>query len=329
MNTNLEFFFSQIDKYKDLSSQVVIQNIPHYSKPLCRIHFGNPNGPTLFICGGIHGLERIGAQLAYSLLESFYERLSWDKVLNHLLTEIQVVFLPVANPYGYFETTRSNYNGVDLMRNAPIEAIDKTPWLLGGHKHGPHLPWFRGHQLELETKFILDSLKEIFNKSSTVISLDMHSGFGFQDQLWFPFAYTKKEFPQLKEMYSLFRLFEKSFPHHIYKIEPQSKNYLTHGDLWDYAFLNLKTENQIFIPLTLEMGSWIWVKKNPLQLFSKTGLFNPIKNHRIQRTLRRHRPLFDFLLHGLASKETWTNHSELNSSLISEKARKLYYGTNV
>ena len=25
-----------------------------------------------------------------------------------------------------------------------------------------------------------------------------------------------------------------------------------------------------FLPLTLEMGSWIWVKKNPRQLFSRS-----------------------------------------------------------
>ncbi|MGZ3809736.1 MAG: zinc carboxypeptidase, partial [Bacteriovorax sp.] len=56
-----------------------------------------------------------------------------------------------------------------------------------------------------------------------------------------------------------------------------------------------KTQSQnIFIPWTLEMGSWIWLKKNPMQLFSKTGLFNPVAPHRYQRTMRRHYILIEF-----------------------------------
>ena len=48
-----------------------------------------------------------------------------------------------------------------------------------------------------------------------------------------------------------------------------------------------------FLPLTLEMGSWLWVKKNPRQLFSRHGIFNPLIEHRQQRVLRRHLALLD------------------------------------
>lgn len=34
--------------------------------------------------------------------------------------------------------------------------------------------------------------------------------------------------------------------------------------------------------------------KNPRQLFSRHGMFNPIKAHRIKRVLRRHADLLDF-----------------------------------
>ncbi len=293
--------------------------------PLVSVQFGNEKGPALVIIGGVHGLERIGTQLAVSLLESFYQRLQWDLILIEMLEKIQVIFIPLVNPTGYNETTRSNANGVDLMRNAPIESTEKVPFLLGGHKISNRLPWYRGEKIEAETQFVCSVIEKLLKNSTCVISLDIHSGFGFKDQLWFPFANSRKEFPNLTEMFLLFELFEKSQPHHIYKIEPQSKNYLTHGDIWDYCYLNLKNESQIYIPLTLEMGSWLWVKKNPLQIFSKTGMFNPIKEHRIKRTLRRHRPFFDFILHALYSNSTWTNQDLGHSDLIITKARQKYY----
>ncbi len=324
---SLENFVQNYSQYSDLTSSVRTETITfnQQSYPLISLRFGQADKPTLLICGGIHGLERIGAQLAVSLLNSFYERLTWDQVLKNLLNHVQVVFIPLANPIGYFNTTRSNGAGVDLMRNAPIEAEDPTPFLLGGHRKSANWPWYRGNELQTESQFVLSEVQNILKQSKVLISLDLHSGFGFQDQIWFPYAYSKKKFPQISHLYLLFQLFEKSFPHHIYKIEPQSKNYLTHGDLWDYSFLNYKSDEQVYLPLTLEMGSWIWVKKNPLQLFNKTGLFNPIKQHRMNRTFRRHRPLFDFLLHALASHETWSQSSQLNSEVIQQKAYELYY----
>jgi hypothetical protein len=59
------------------------------------------------------------------------------------------------------------------------------------------------------------------------------------------------------------------------------------------------------LPLTLEMGSWMWVRKNPLQGLSSLGRFNPLKPHRHRRTLRRHMPLLEFLLHAAASHRAW------------------------
>ena len=61
----------------------------------------------------------------------------------------------------------------------------------------------------------------------------------------------------------------------------------------------------VFLPLTLEMGSWLWVKKNPRQLFSRHGLFNPHLPHREQRVLRRHLPLLDFMLRAAAGHASW------------------------
>ncbi len=61
----------------------------------------------------------------------------------------------------------------------------------------------------------------------------------------------------------------------------------------------------MFLPLTLEMGSWLWVRKNPRQVFTRLGLFNPVIAHREQRVLRRHLPLLDFVVRAAASHGRW------------------------
>ena len=89
-------------------------------------------------------------------------------------------------------------------------------------------------------------------------------------------------------------------------IEPQSRQYLTHGDLWDHLYMRACARpDAVFLPLTLEMGSWLWIKKNPRQLLSRHGFFNPLIDHRHQRVLRRHLPWLDFISRAACSHERW------------------------
>jgi hypothetical protein len=76
-----------------------------------------------------------------------------------------------------------------------------------------------------------------------------------------------------------------------------SQEYVINGDLWDYLFDECQTSgtDTVFMPLTLEMGSWSWLRKSPMHLFLRHGLFHPLLPHRQQRILRRHLTLFDFL----------------------------------
>jgi hypothetical protein len=53
------------------------------------------------------------------------------------------------------------------------------------------------------------------------------------------------------------------------------------------------------------MGSWLWIKKNPRQLFSRQGIFNPLAEHRQQRVLRRHTAWLDFITHAAGSHASW------------------------
>ena len=74
------------------------------------------------------------------------------------------------------------------------------------------------------------------------------------------------------------------------------------------------------------MGSWNWVKKNPIQLISKQGVFNPMKSHRQKRTYRRHHLLLDFISHALISNEAWADLDKQQQLKHGNLAKALWYG---
>lgn len=287
----------------------------NYDFPIYKLTFGNsdPKAPVLGLIGGVHGLERIGTQVVLSLLSSFSKLLVWDQSLHQQLKRMRVFFIPIVNPYGIAYMRRSNARGVDLMRNAPIEGEGDIPFLLGGQRISKHLPWYRGSsfEMELEAKALCQAVGEEIHQSEAAITVDFHSGFGLRDRIWFPYARTTKPFEDLSYVHSFFDLMETTYPHHFYQIEPQSLNYTTHGDLWDFLFQQHRSaSSKVYLPLCVEMGSWNWVRKNPMQIFSSSGPFNPVKTHRIKRTLRRHNTFFDFLMRAMASPSSWANLSD-------------------
>ncbi len=269
--------------------------------------------PVFGLFGGVHGLERVGTHVVLAYLESLFAQAQWDRDLESRFNSCRLVSIPLINPAGMYFGQRSNLNGVDLMRNSPIEAKGETPFLLGGHRYGPQLPWFRGSEgkeMEIEARVLVEYVREQCFDAPAALTLDVHSGFGMKDRLWYPYAKTTEDFPRIAEVERLKRLLDQSYPNHIYAVESQSLSYTTHGDLWDYLFdthaeANLNNKN-VFIPWTLEIGSWLWIRKNPIQLFSALGPFNPVKVHRHRRTMRRHLPLLDFFIRAAKHHTAWT-----------------------
>jgi hypothetical protein len=265
--------------------------------------------PAIGFFGGVHGLERIGVQVVTSYLRTLVERLRWDATLEPLLERLRLVFMPLVNPGGLVRGTRANPNGVDLMRNAPLDAVDPVPFLVGGHRLGASLPWYRGRAgapMEAESRALCAVVEGELHARPFSVALDCHSGFGRVDRIWFPYAHTRRPIEHLPEVHALAGIFENSHAHHRYVIEPQSRQYLAHGDLWDWLYRRHGGANgSVFLPLTLEMGSWTWVRKNPRQLLRREGIFNPLIEHRLQRTLRRHVTWLDFLVRATASHERW------------------------
>ena len=218
---------------------------------------------------------------------------------------VRIVCIPMVNPVGVRFNKRGNGNGVDLMRDSPTVAVGKTLPLGSGHRVSNKIWWYRGqeNEMEQESKVLIDFVREQMFSSEFSMALDVHSGFGLRDRLWYPYSKQVGDFPLAKDARAFKRTMKLINPFHIYKVEPQADSYLIHGDLWDHMFdlqYNDPKYSGTFLPWTLEMGSWNWVRKNPLQLFSQTGMFHPMKPHRVRRTMRRHWWLLDFYTNFIA-----------------------------
>lgn len=290
--------------------------------PLYALELGNssPDAPAVGIFGGVHGNERIGSKVALSFLHCLLEQLRWDEQQQALLQTVRVVFMPLVNPTGMALGNRATGSGIDLMRNAPLDSA--TPhWLAGGQRLSRYLPWYRGRTgvWANEALALVELVRARLLKAPFSLALDCHSGFGMRDRIWFPYAYSREPIPHLAEIYALRNLFRATYPNHSsYRIEPQCLHYMTHGDLWDYLYRESLTDPaRIFLPLTLEMGSWLWVRKNPRQVFSRLGLFNPLVPHRRRRILRQHLLWFEFLLRAAASYRNWLPKLEQRDPLDS------------
>lgn len=342
-----EKIYRRLPELKDLEDNIaklqgkakieILTQIPYkgFDFPIHAITIGNPDpeAPTLLVVGGVHGLERIGTQVINSVLSSTARALSWDDYFIAQSKNYRTIFVPLLNPVGMYRLSRSNANNVDLMRNSPVESDEPKQPFYGGHRISQRLPFYRGtgEKMEIENQVLWELVKKQVLPAKVSIALDIHSGFGSRDRIWFPYARTRKPFPHLAEMHALKALFDDTYEHHVYTVEPQAQQYTTHGDVWDYFYdEHLKSgAKNLFLPITLEMGSWLWIRKNPLQALNPLGIFNPITPHRVRRMLRRHKALVDFLRRAVLSPRGWALLADSERDQHLESALKLWYGKSV
>lgn len=254
------------------------------------------------IVAGVHGLETIGILILLDFLEYILHPDSTGYIPELKKGKLGIVVLPIVNPGGVALKQRSNPAGVDLMRNSGIQAI--KPFLFfGGQKISKRFPYFRGNGLEPESKALFRLVYESFftAKDAIIPVLDLHSGFGTIDNVWWPYAYTKEPCPDT----SLYRKIGEHLKHHCghihFQYGPQSETYTTHGDLWDKFYdqyrdyhKNSSNWNSKLLPLTLEVGTWSDIKEDPFKLFRKRGIFNPASFNKIE-TAGRYRGFFEGL----------------------------------
>ncbi|NKF22285.1 zinc carboxypeptidase [Solimonas sp. C16B3] len=327
--TELQALIEQGAPYLEVSTACEIES-GGQRLPIQVLTLGNPapQVPAIGFFGGVHGLERIGAEVVIAYLRSLVMRLAWDEALHQQLEQLRIVFMPLVNPGGLRLGTRANPRGVDLMRNAPVDAVEKVPFLVGGQRLSAGMPWYRGRKdapMEAESTALCTLVERELLSRPFSLAVDCHSGFGVDDRIWFPYAHTRRPIPHLPEVHALRSIFVGSYAHHRYVFEPQSLQYLTHGDLWDYLYLkSLDRDASVFLPLTLEMGSWLWVKKNPRQLFSRYGIFNPLISHRQQRVMRRHIALLDFFTRAAVSHERWQPQGAVREQHLAQAMARWY-----
>lgn len=330
----LELLEKIIEHLGDYAQVEILGTVPYqqYEFPLYCISFGStrPDVPVLAYFGGVHGLEKIGSEIIFAYLQTIIELLKWDDTFKAQLENSRLLFFPLVNPVGVFSSTRCNGNGVDLMRNSPVQAVGERKFY-SGQRVTPHLPWYQGNheQMEIEAQALCTAVRRCIAQSPLTITVDLHSGFGIQDRLWFPYAYCKEPYPDIAQAFAWKELFERCYPHHFYNIEPMSQEYVIDGDLWDYLyqeFLHNNTDGQrVFLPLTLEMGSWAWLRKSPRHIFMRHGLFHPLVPHRQQRILRRHLILFDFLYRSVLNPNAWTTQDAMQKRHYEQQAMRLWY----
>ena len=310
-------------------------HIPHSGTalPLYALEMGSraATAPTLALIGGIHGVERIGTQVLLAWLRMLLRRREWDTSFARQLETLRIVMIPLANPGGMATNSRCNPNGVDLMRNAPVDSQERTPFLVGGQRISRHLPWYRGKKgdpMEPENQAVVEVISKTLFSQPLCMSLDCHSGFGTRDRIWFPYARSIQPWPGIGDAWALTELFEHTYPYHNqYLFEPQAHSYTTSGDLWDYLYDAYQQQQPtgVYLPMTLEMGSWLWVRKNPTHLFHYHSLFNPVLPHRHQRILRRHLTLIDFLISSLCAHQHWLPATDTGREMSRLQALQRWY----
>ncbi len=311
----LAFLETLLERLKDRARIEQVASVKYFSEtfPIYTVAMGSkdPAAPTLALTGGVHGQEKIGSQVVLSALETLSTLLEWDELTNLALEKARIVFMPIVNPVGMFLLRRGNGNRIDLNRNAPVEASTHSYPFVGGQRLSPNLPWYRGPagaEMEVESQALCNFIRREVFPSKAAIALDCHSGYGSVDRLWFPYNHTFKPFPGLAEAFAVKNLLDLSYPNHVYVMEPGAQGYTISGDLFDYLYLEHQRtmgSTRRFLPITLEMGSWLWLKKNPVQLFSSIGLFHPMHLHRHKRILRRHITLVDFLQRAVINNDKW------------------------
>ena len=160
--------------------------------------------PVFGLFAGVHGIEAIGVKILQFFIDHVLEQTSWNTQIIDMLGRVKIVGIPIVNPAGFVAGSRCNANGVDLMRNAPVESSESVPFL-GGHRFSSLLPYFRGENgFEAENLQVLRLVETELLPAPFSFALDIHSGFGAEDFLWTPYA-KKKGFPPQWEHFEKFK----------------------------------------------------------------------------------------------------------------------------
>ena len=136
--------------------------------------------PKIIIITNTHGEEKAGTISLMNFMEDVCNRWREDKILEFVRWNIELIIVPIVNPYGFSRSKKTNYNGVDLNRNYDYN------WGNQGSAD-PTNEFYRGTEpfSEVETQYIRDIL---LNNLDAIAHFDYHmngnSGESYNDLCW-------------------------------------------------------------------------------------------------------------------------------------------------
>ena len=146
------------------------------------------DAPSVLVCANIHGVEFIAAEVALGLLR---RSARGDKQVEALREKAHIWVIPSLNPDAYARTWRDggvgrldqlrrNANGVDLNRNFPKPAQQKSVWFdLNGWRTGsddPENAFYRGRAPASEPE--TQALVALHERVELHASANLHSTMG-------------------------------------------------------------------------------------------------------------------------------------------------------
>ena len=130
---------------------------------------GIPLPKVAIICTQ-HGNEKMSTYAMHYLMYDLIHNATKNPVLSYLRSCCRISFIPIANPWGFINTSRLNENGVNLNRNFPTynwDDYDDETSVIGGIN-------YKGTSAasEEQTKLMIKFLRNNFD---AVYAIDLHT----------------------------------------------------------------------------------------------------------------------------------------------------------
>ena len=123
--------------------------------------------PKITFISNVHGFEKPTALSTYYMIKAMLEDWRSNDVIEYLRSNVEMVFIPIANPYGYVNGTYKNGNPeepVNIQVNFPAHWMEQDP---SSHVYGGTEP-----MSEKETQYISEMIEE---HSDALFFVDSHS----------------------------------------------------------------------------------------------------------------------------------------------------------
>jgi len=124
--------------------------------------------PKIVLVANVHGYEKPSAYSLYYMVKAICEDWKDNPILEYLRFNVEFVFIPLLNPYGFVNGDYTNANGVNIQVNFPTRWTyreDKPSKMHSGSEHSS----------EVETQYCMTMLNE--NKDA-MIFVDLHAQVG-------------------------------------------------------------------------------------------------------------------------------------------------------